>query len=80
MVEFLKVLPYLGGISAFLIAIFNWTFSALKEERNHYEDLYQKTQKEVLDLKDEVNKKEIEIVKLKASLKDASFNGGKKRE
>lgn len=74
--DLIKALPYLGGISTFLIAIFNWIFSALKEERNHYEQLYQDKQKEVGLLKDEINKKNIEIVKLKASLKierDASF-------
>ena len=72
--DLIKMLPYLGGIGGFLVAIFNWTFSALKEERNHYEKLYQDSQSEVLALKDEINKKEIEIVKLKASLKRDAFS------
>lgn len=81
--DLIRALPYLGGIGTFLIAIFNWIFSALKEERNHYENLYQEKQKEVGLLKDEINKKNIEIVKLKASLKlerDASFSRKEENE
>ena len=62
--EFLKALPYFVGILA-----------TVKEDRNHYEKLYRQKQAEVEELKDRLNEKEIEIVKLKASQKDAFFDG-----
>lgn len=67
--EFLKALPYFVGILATVVAGVKWLYGQIKEDRNHYEKLYQQKQKEVEDLKDQLNKKEIEIVKLKASQK-----------
>lgn len=52
-----------------------WLYGQIKEDRNHYEKLYQQKQAEVEELKDQLNEKEIEIVKLRASEKDAFFDG-----
>lgn len=75
--EFLKALPYVVGILATVGAGVKWLYGQIKEDRNHYEKLYQQKQAEVEELKDQLNEKEIEIVKLKASEKGAFFNGGK---
>jgi hypothetical protein len=75
--EFLKALPYFVGILATVGAGVKWLYGQIKEDRNHYEKLYQQKQKEVEDLKDQLNEKEIEIVKLKASQKEAFLDGGK---
>lgn len=72
---FLKALPYIMGILATVGAGVKWLYGQIKEDRNHYEKLYQQKQKEVEDLKDQLNEKEIEIVKLRASQKDAFFDG-----
>lgn len=69
--EFLKALPYFVGILATVGAGVKWLYGQIKEDRNHYEKLYQQKQKEVEDLKDQLNEKEIEIVKLKASQRGA---------
>lgn len=74
---FLKALPYIMGILATVGAGVKWLYGQIKEDRNHYEKLYQQKQAEVEELKDQLNKKEIEIVKLKASEKGAFFDGGK---
>ena len=74
--EFLKALPYFVGILATVGAGVKWLYGQIKEDRNHYEKLYQQKQKEVEDLKDQLNEKEIEIVKLKASQKGAFLDGG----
>lgn len=76
--EFLKALPYFVGILAAVGAGVKWLYGQIKEDRNHYEKLYQQKQKEVEDLKDQLNEKEIEIVKLKVSQKGTFFDGGKK--
>lgn len=76
--EFLKALPYFVGILATVGAGVKWLYGQIKEDRNHYEKLYQQKQKEVEDLKDQLNEKEIEIVKLKVSQKGTFFDGGKK--
>lgn len=76
--EFLKALPYFVGILATVGAGVKWLYGQIKEDRNHYEKLYQQKQKEVEDLKDQLNKKEIEIIKLKASQKGTFLDGGKK--
>lgn len=76
--EFLKALPYFVGILATVGAGVKWLYGQIKEDRNHYEKLYQQKQKEVEDLKDQLNKKEIEIVKLKASQKGTFLERGKK--
>lgn len=78
--EFLKALPYFVGILATVGAGVKWLYGQIKEDRNHYEKLYQQKQKEVEDLKDQLNEKEIEIVKLKASQKGTFFDGGKKEK
>ena len=75
---FLKALPYLVGILATVGAGIKWLYGQIKEDRNHYEKLYQQKQKEVEELKDQLNKKEIEIVKLRAE-KGAFFDGKEKQ-
>ena len=72
---FIKALPYAAGILAIIGAGIKWLYGQIKEDRNHYEKLYQQKQAEVEELKDQLNEKEIEIVKLKASEKDAFFDG-----
>ena len=72
--EFLKALPYVVGILATVGAGVKWLYGQIKEDRNHYEKLYQQKQAEVEELKDQLNEKEIEIIKLKAS-QDAFFDG-----
>lgn len=71
---FLKALPYVVGILATVGAGVKWLYGQIKEDRNHYEKLYQQKQAEVEELKDQLNEKEIEIVKLKASEKGAFFD------
>lgn len=77
--EFLKALPYIVGILATVGAGVKWLYGQIKEDRNHYEKLYQQKQAEVEELKDKLNKKEIEIVELKASEKGAFFDGKEKQ-
>lgn len=69
--QLLKALPLIAGIFATAVAGVKWLYGQIKEDRNHYEKLYQQKQAEVEELKDQLNKKEIEIVKLKASEKGA---------
>ena len=69
--DFLKALPYVVGILTAVGAGIKWLYGQIKEDRNHYEKLYQQKQAEVDELKDQLNEKEIEIVKLKASEKGA---------
>lgn len=76
---FLKALPYIMGILATFGAGVKWLYGQIKEDRNHYEKLYQQKQAEVEELKDQLNEKEIEIVKLKASEKGAFFDGKDKQ-
>ena len=76
---FLKALPYIMGILATVGAGVKWLYGQIKEDRNHYEKLYQQKQAEVEELKDQLNEKEIEIVELKASEKDAFFDGKEKQ-
>ena len=68
--QLLKVLPYITGILVTVGAGIKWIYGQIKEDRNHYEKLYQQKETEVEELKDQVNKLKMEIVKLKAS-KDA---------
>ena len=77
--EFLKALPYFVGILATVGAGVKWLYGQIKEDRNHYEKLYQQKQAEVEDLKDQLNDKDIEIIKLKATQKDAFFDGKDKQ-
>ena len=77
--EFLKALPYVVGILTAVGAGIKWLYGQIKEDRNHYEKLYQQKQAEVEDLKDQLNDKDIEIIKLKASQKDAFFDGKEKK-
>lgn len=74
--QLLKVLPYIAGILMTVGAGVKWLYGQIKEDRNHYEKLYQQKETEVEELKDQVNKLKMEIVKLKAS-KDAFFDRGK---
>ncbi len=73
MSEWVKVLPYIISAMGGLIGAIKWLYGQIKEDRNHYEKLYQQKQDEVEDLKDQINKLKIRIVKLEAS-KDASFD------
>lgn len=77
--EFLKALPYVIGILTAVGAGIKWLYGQIKEDRNHYEKLYQQKQEEVEELKDQINEKEIEIVKLKASEKGVFFDGKDKK-
>lgn len=77
--QLLKALPYIAGILVTVGAGVKWLYGQIKEDRNHYEKLYQQKQAEVEELKDQLNEKEIEIVKLKASEKDAFFDGKDKK-
>ena len=72
---FLRALPYIMGILATVGAGVKWLYGQIKEDRDHYEKLYQQKQAEVEDLKDQLNDKDIEIIKLKASEKGAFFDG-----
>lgn len=71
--QLLKALPTIAGILVTVVAVVKWLYGQIKEDRNHYEKLYQQKQDEVEDLKDQINKLKIRIVKLEAS-KDASFD------
>lgn len=70
----LKALPYIAGILVTVGAGVKWLYGQIKEDRNHYEKLYQQKQAEVEELKDQLNEKEIEIIRLKASEKGAFFD------
>ena len=78
--EFFKALPYVVGILTAVGAGIKWLYGQIKEDRNHYEKLYQQKQAEVEELKDQLNEKEIEIVKLKASEKGAFFDEKEKQD
>ena len=73
--QLLKALPYIAGILVTVGAGAKWLYGQIKEDRNHYEKLYQQKQAEVEELKDQLNEKEIEIVKLKEYEKGAFFDG-----
>ena len=75
----LKALPYAAGILAIIGAGIKWLYGQIKEDRNHYEKLYEQKQAEVEELREQLNEKEIEIVKLKASEKGAFFDGKEKQ-
>ena len=77
--QLLKALPYIAGILVTVGAGVKWLYGQIKEDRNHYEKLYQQKQAEIEELKDRLNEKEIEIVKLRASQKDAFFDGKDKK-
>lgn len=77
--QLLKALPYIAGILVTVGAGVKWLYGQIKEDRNHYEKLYQQKQAEVEELKDQLNEKEIEMVKLRASQKDAFFDGKDKK-
>lgn len=73
--DILKALPYLAGILATVGAGVKWLYGQIKEDRDRYEKLYQQKQEEDEQLKDQINKLEIKIIKLEASQKDAFFDG-----
>ncbi|NRN84119.1 hypothetical protein [Lactobacillus helveticus] len=76
--QILKALPLIAGIFATVIAGVKWLYGQIKEDRNHYEKLYQQKETEVEELKDQINTLKIKIVELKAS-KDAFFDEEKKQ-
>ena len=45
--DFIKALPYLLAILGSIGAGIKWLYGLLKEERDHYEDLYQEKEREV---------------------------------
>lgn len=57
--DFLKALPYIVGILATVGAGVKWLYGQIKEDRNHYEKLYQQKQAEVEELKDKLNEKKL---------------------
>lgn len=72
--EIFKALPYVAGILTVIGAGIKWLYGELKEEKNHYEKLYREKEIEVESLKDQINKKEIKIVKLEASQRGTFFD------
>lgn len=71
--QLLKALPLIAGIFATVIAGVKWLYGQIKEDRNHYEKLYQQKEAEVERLKDQINELKIKIMELKTS-KDAFHN------
>lgn len=59
-----KALPYIVGILATVGAGIKWLYGELKEEKKHYEKLYQQKEAEVESLKDKINQLKIKIIKL----------------
>lgn len=76
--QILKALPLIASIFVTVVAGVKWLYGQIKEDRNHYEKLYQQKQAEVEELKDQINILKIKIVKLKAS-KGAFFDGKQKQ-
>ena len=62
--ELVKALPYIVGILATVGAGIKWLYGELKEEKKHYEGLYQQKEAEVESLKDKINQLKIKIIKL----------------
>lgn len=62
--ELIKALPYIVGILATVGAGVKWLYGELKEEKKHYEELYQQKEAEVEKLKDQINQLKIKIIKL----------------
>lgn len=77
--EFIKALPYIVGIWATVGAGIKWLYGELKEEKKHYEELYQQKEIEVEKLKDKINQLKILITKLEASQRGASFDREEKK-
>ena len=59
-----KALPYIVGILATVGAGIKWLYGELKEEKKHYEKLYQQKEAEGESLKDKINQLKIKIIKL----------------
>ena len=83
------MLPYLGGIGAFLVAIWKWVFDALKEERDHFQEKSEQQEKEIDELKEKnlqfQRKMDEKQILINSYIKehpeaDAFFNGGKNDE
>ena len=62
--DLVKALPYIVGILATVGAGIKWLYGELKEEKKHYEELYQQKEAEVEELKDQINQLKIKIIKL----------------
>lgn len=81
------MLPYLGGIGAFLVAIWKWVFDALKEERDHFQKKSEQQEKEIDRLKEKNLKLQRKVYQqqilineyVKAPSKGAFFDGKEKR-
>ena len=78
-VEIIKALPYIVGVLATVGAGIKWLYGELKEEKKHYEELYQQKEAEVEALKDKINQLKIKIIKLEASQRGAFFDGKEKK-
>lgn len=79
--DFIRALPYLGGIGTFLIAIWKWVFDALKEERDHYQEKCKKQEGVIddlkqknLDLQQKVDKQKFLIDQYKRMTKEGEKN------
>lgn len=70
----LKALPYVAGIFAVVGGGIKWLYGQLREERDRYFELYQQKEAEVEELEKKMNRKDIEIIKLKASIKKEDSN------
>ena len=77
--DIFKALPYTVGILATAGAGIKWLYGELKEEKKHYEELYQQKEDEVEALKDKINQLKIKIIKLEASQRGAFFDGKEKK-
>lgn len=73
--ELVKALPYIVGILATVGAGIKWLYGELKEEKKHYEELYQKKEAEVEELKNQINQLKIKIIKLEVSQRGAFLDG-----
>lgn len=87
----LKALPYIVAVIGTIGGGMKWLYGAVtkerdeaQEERDKYKEDWLKATKKIEDLKGKLNKKEIEIVKLKLKVKeakkDASFFDSKEKE
>lgn len=78
--DLIKALPYVVGILGSIGAGIKWLYDEIKEEKDHYEKLYQEKEQEVENLKDKINELKIDIIKQQASRKDAFFDVKEKKD
>lgn len=78
-VDLIKTLPYIIGALATVGGGIKWLYGKLEKDRDRYQAKYEEKEKENEELKDQLNQKEIEIIKLKASMKGAFYDERKKK-